>query len=255
MLDMGFAPQITRILKALPEQRQTMLFSATMPVEIAKLASQYLRDPSRIEVTPSGSDNTQVKQELCYVSPHAKSDLLEKLLADHGGTVLVFSRTKHGAKKLTRQVQRMGHAAAEIHSNRTLSQRRQALDGFKSGQYRVLVATDIAARGIDVRDIALVVNYDLPETSEDYIHRIGRTGRAGRVGHAISFATHEQYKDVQAIERLIKKAVPLSQHSESPVLRSMSQTRPAFRAPSRTGQSQRRPAFQNGRSRSSAPAW
>jgi len=150
-----------------------------------------------------------VDQELFVVPRHQKMALLEQLLAEYHGTVLVFSRTKHGAKKMTRVINKLGHSAAELHSNRTLGQRRKALDGFKSGQYRVLVATDIAARGIDVTEIELVINYDLPDNSEDYVHRVGRTGRAGKAGKAISFACPDQRRDVDAIERLINIRLPI----------------------------------------------
>ncbi|OGL74339.1 hypothetical protein A3D72_00760 [Candidatus Uhrbacteria bacterium RIFCSPHIGHO2_02_FULL_57_19] len=204
MFDMGFAPQIRKILARLPRDRQTMLFSATMPPEISKLAAEYLRLPFRIEVAPSGTAAERVDHEVFVVGKNDKPRLLEKILEEYKGTVLVFSRTKHGAKKLTRAVSVMGHRAAEIHSNRSLAQRKEALAGFKSGKYRVLVATDIAARGIDVTGIELVVNYDLPDRAEDYVHRIGRTGRAGRAGKAISFATPDQQRDIRDIERLVR---------------------------------------------------
>ncbi len=210
MLDMGFAPQLKQILKFIPAKRQTMLFSATMPVEIVDIAKQYLQMPLRIEVAPAGTASSQVSQEIFFVQKAEKLKLLEKVLQDYTGSVLVFSRTKFGAKKIAAVVRRMGHNSAEIHSNRSLNQRLEALEGFKFGKYRVLVATDIAARGIDVTGIELVVNYDLPENAEDYVHRIGRTGRAGHAGHAISFATPDQTRDVRDIERLIRKPLPVS---------------------------------------------
>jgi ATP-dependent RNA helicase RhlE len=212
MLDMGFAPQIKKILMHVPprDRRQTMLFSATMPDEIANIANTHMKMPIRVEVAPSGTAAAQVEQEVYFVDKQSKLNLLEKILTDYKGSVLVFSRTKFGAKKITQVVNRMGHKAAEIHSNRSLNQRLEALNGFKNGKYRVLIATDIAARGIDVTGIELVVNYDLPSTAEDYVHRIGRTGRAGLVGRAISFATYDQKYDVRSIERLIKMALPVS---------------------------------------------
>lgn len=216
MLDMGFAPQLKKIMAALPHKRQTMLFSATMPAKIAQIARQYMAKPLRVEVAPAGSTAEQVEQELFVVPRHLKMALLEQLLGEYHGTVLVFSRTKHGAKKMTRLVNKMGHSAAEIHSNRSLNQRRAALDGFKSGKYRVLIATDIAARGIDVTEIELVINYDLPDNSEDYVHRVGRTGRAGNTGKAISFACPEQGRDVQAIEKLINIRLPILPLPELP---------------------------------------
>ena len=213
MLDMGFAPAIRRIMDRIPKERQTMLFSATMPNEITQLASQYLRNPARIEVAPPGSTAENVEQEV-VVLPHAhKPTMLSNLLREHHGSVLVFARTRHGARKLAKTVREFGHSAAELHSDRTLEQRRAALHGFKKGTYRVLVATDIAARGIDVKDIGLVVNFDVPEKPEDYVHRIGRTGRAGASGKAITLATPEQHKDVRDIEKLLKAAIPLSTRS------------------------------------------
>lgn len=209
MFDIGFMPQIKKILNSIPKERQTMLFSATMPAEIVKLTAEYMRIPLRIEVAPAGTTAAKIEQEIFIVSKDSKIQLLDKILTDNSGTTLVFSRTKHGAKKIAAGVRDMGHAAVEIHSNRSLAQRKAALEGFKSGKYRVMVATDIAARGIDVRDITLVINYDLPDNSEDYVHRIGRTGRAGKIGKAISFVTPDQRADVRSIERLIKKSLPV----------------------------------------------
>src|SRR3989344_1111403 len=188
MFDMGFAPQIKRIMQTLPRERQTMLFSATMPNEIFQLARTFMKLPLRIEIARAGTTAENVAQELFVVNKHDKIRLLDRLLSDYHGTVLVFSRTKHGARKIRQSVEDMGHKVAEIHSNRSLGQRKEALEGFKNGKYRVLVATDIAARGIDVSDIEVVINFDVPEHAEDYVHRIGRTGRAGLSGHAISFA-------------------------------------------------------------------
>ncbi|MDR3642675.1 MAG: DEAD/DEAH box helicase [Candidatus Doudnabacteria bacterium] len=210
MLDMGFAPQIKKILATVPHKRQTMLFSATMPQEIVQIANSYMQLPVRVEVAPAGTAAQLVTQELFFVHKQDKMALLEKLLSEYKGPILIFSRTKFGAKKIAHQIVRAGHTAAEIHSNRSLNQRLEALNGFKLGKYRVLVATDIAARGIDVTGIEVVINYDLPEQAEDYVHRIGRTGRAEHTGHAISFATPEQKFDVRSIERLIKKQLPVS---------------------------------------------
>ncbi len=209
MLDIGFMPQIVEILKNAPKERQTLMFSATMPQSIATLAARYMKMPLRIEVAPSGTPAANVEQEIFITSKELKLALLEKILSDNPGQVLVFSRTKHGAKKISNNLRDIGFKAVEIHSDRTLAQRRNAMDGFKSGQYRILVATDIAARGIDVTGISLVINYDLPGNSEDYVHRIGRTGRAGKFGKAISFATPDQRSDIRQIERLIKKTIPI----------------------------------------------
>lgn len=209
MLDIGFMPQIKKILEQAPVDRQTMLFSATMPTQIAGLAARYMRSPLRIEVAPAGTASANVEQEIFFVNKDFKAQLLDKILSENQGKVLVFSRTKHGAKKIAMYIRSMGHTAAEIHSNRSLPQRKAALEGFKLGRFRVLVATDIAARGIDVFDIALVINYDLPDNLEDYVHRIGRTGRAGKFGKAISFAMQGEKYNVKQIERLIKKTIPV----------------------------------------------
>ena len=216
MLDMGFKPQIERIIKFVPKNRQTMLFSATIPGEVMAIAATHMKLPIHIEVAPSGTAPELIIQELFIVRKEAKKQLLAKLLRQYHGPVLLFSRTKIGARKITRLIREMGHNAAEIHSDRSLSQRREALDGFKTGKYRILVATDIAARGIDVIGIELVINYDLPDDTEHYVHRIGRTGRAGHEGRAISFATPEQGGDVRNIEKLIKTALPISEHPELP---------------------------------------
>lgn len=220
MLDMGFAPQIRKIFEVLPPPaaRQTMLFSATMPPEIMKIATAHMKLPVRVEMAPTGTTSEQVSQELFIVSRDQKLGLLKKLLETYQGSTLVFTRTKHMAKKIARQVRVLGFVSAEIHSNRSLNQRKDALQGFKSGKYRVLVATDIAARGIDVVGIELVVNYDLPTTSEDYVHRIGRTARAGAVGHAVTFAMPGEQREIRAIERLIRKSMPVSKLPELPQL-------------------------------------
>jgi ATP-dependent RNA helicase RhlE len=210
MLDMGFAPQIKRILAVLPRERQTMLFSATMPEQIISMARAYLKLPVRVEIARSGTTVKDVTQELFFVAQETKPRLLEKVLQEYRGSVLVFARTKHGAKKIAAYVRTLGHTASEIHANRSMNQRREALDGFKKGRYRVLVATDIAARGIDVVGIELVINFDLPSTAEDYVHRIGRTARAGESGHAISFARPNERGDVQAIERLMRITLPIT---------------------------------------------
>ncbi|MCI0479092.1 DEAD/DEAH box helicase [Candidatus Uhrbacteria bacterium] len=232
MLDMGFAPQIKRILQHVPAERQTMLFSATMPAEIMQLASTYMKLPVRIEIARSGTTAENVTQELYVVNKEDKLRLLDRILKERRGSVLVFTRTKHGAAKVARAVRQMGHSSSEIHSNRSLAQRREALDGFKSGKHRVLVATDIAARGIDVKGIELVVNFDLPTQAEDYVHRIGRTARAGESGHAIAIATPDQRKEVEAIERLTRMYLPISQAPDLP---------PPARVSSTPARSPRRP--------------
>lgn len=246
MLDMGFLPQITKIFNALPNERQTMLFSATMPPAIMQMAARYMQTPTRVEIAPTGTTSERITQEIFIVRKEVKSRLLETLLQQHMGVTLVFIKTKHGAAKLARTIRAMGHTAAEIHSNRSLSQRREALSGFKSGKYRVLVATDIAARGIDVTGIALVVNYDLPMSSEDYVHRIGRTARAGAGGHAISFVAPDQQKELRSIERLIRQTLPVSRiPTDLPSERSDS----SFSESSRRDDYSRRPQSPSGPSR------
>ena len=210
MLDMGFAPQIKLILQSVPTDRQTMLFSATMPKEIMHIAATYMKLPTRVEIAPPGTKNENVEHELFFTKREQKMTLLQKLLMEYKGSVLVFTRTKHAAKKLCDNLSRSNFSTAEIHSNRSLMQRRAALDGFKKGKFRVLVATDIASRGIDVKGISLVVNYDLPEAAGDYVHRIGRTGRAGMTGKAISFVIPEQRGKVREIERLMRVVIPVS---------------------------------------------
>ena len=213
MLDMGFAPQLKKILEFVPEQRQTMLFSATMPDQIAKIAREYMQKPLHIEVARPGTTADKIDQEVFMVPKDEKMQLLERLLNEYNGSVLVFSRTKHGAAKIARKIRSMGHSADEIHSNRSQNQRQKALKGFTHGRFRVLVATDIAARGIDVEHIELVINFDLPDQLEDYVHRIGRTGRAGRDGKAISFAAPDQKGDIAQIQKLINIILPIKAHT------------------------------------------
>jgi len=252
MLDMGFWPQVRKIIAAVPKDRQTMLFSATLSKEIMALVTGHMKLPVRIEVAPPGTTVERVTQEFFIVRKEEKIRLLEKVLGDYTGSTLVFSRTKHGAKKIMRGVRAMGHSAAEIHGNRSLNQRKEALEGFKTGRYRVLVATDIASRGIDVKGIELVVNYDLPMESSDYVHRIGRTARAGAEGHAISFAEPAQRREMRDIERLIRKAVPVSVLPELPPARAVPHASMDERRDERRGHSfhssphKRRPSFGGG---------
>ena len=210
MLDMGFARDIKKIMKSVPPKRQTMLFSATMPKEIETLANSLLDNPTRIETDQSGMTPQEVSHEMFLIPNQTKSRLLAFQLQQFLGPVLVFTKTKRMASKLAAKVNGMGFSAAEIHSNRSLGQRRHALDGFKRGQYKILIATDIAARGIDVSGIELVVNYDMPATSEDYVHRIGRTGRAGKSGHAISFVTSEQRGSIRSLEKFMNTELSFS---------------------------------------------
>lgn len=242
MLDMGFAPQIKRVLQALPRERQTMLFSATMPKVIVQLATQFMRLPLQIEVARAGTLVEKVEQEFFIVQKEEKLRLLDTLLARYRGAILIFSRTKHGAKRICRSVAAMDHRVAELHSNRSLSQRRVALDGFRSGKYRILVATDIAARGIDVTNIEVVVNFDIPDDPEDYVHRVGRTARAGRAGRAITFVAPDQRGRVRDIERLTRMTFAITQPPALAPARSLPArlptaqvSRPPFADPARRG--------------------
>jgi ATP-dependent RNA helicase RhlE len=220
MLDVGFLPQIKRILQTAPKEKQVMLFSATMPKTIATLASTFMKLPLRIEVAPQGTSSKNIEQEVFIIKKNDKMRLLDSILTQYKeDTILIFSRTKHGAKKITRDIRHMRHTATEIHGNRSQAQRKIALEGFIKGKFRIMVATDIAARGIDVQKISLVINYDLPDNSEDYVHRIGRTGRAGRSGKAISFAAPAQRADIKKIERLIRKSLKVLSLPELPAAR------------------------------------
>lgn len=215
MLDLGFAPQVEEILKQAPTNRQTMLFSATMPQQISKLAANHLKLPIRIEVAPQGTTAEMVEQEVLIVRPSDRFSSLEKIINSHSGSILVFVRTKHSVKELTKKLVFLGHKATEIHSNLSLSRRRIALDDFKTQKSRLLIATDVAARGLDVNGIELVVNYNLPDAHSDYVHRIGRTGRAGKPGKAISLATPDQLRDIRSIERLINKTLLIKEYNKS----------------------------------------
>ena len=222
MLDMGFAPQINQILDALPLERQTLLFSATLPTDVTRLVQASLKDAVRVMVTPHSTTAEGVTQAVHYTTFHEKTNLLVSLLGVERGTVLVFARTKSRVDRLGQTLEQVGQRVAVIHGDRTLPQRLRALDGFKRGRVRILVATDVAARGIDVANIAHVVNYDLPSSPEDYIHRIGRTARMKMTGRATSFVTAEDHDQLKAIETLLGHAVPLAEGSPGPGERSTS---------------------------------
>jgi ATP-dependent RNA helicase RhlE len=207
MLDMGFLPDVRRIVTQTPRNRQTMLFSATFAPELNQLAGEILRHPQRVEIGVAAPADT-VAHTLCPVDQRDKTALLLRLLKDTDtDSVLVFTRTKHRADRLAEQVKRSGYRAAVLHSNRTQNQRQQALDGFRSGKYDLLVATDIAARGLDIATVSHVINYDMPGTVDDYIHRIGRTGRAERRGDALTLVTADDCDTVRDIERVLGRAV------------------------------------------------
>jgi len=209
MLDMGFIHDIRRIVAMLPRERQTLFFSATMPPEVTKLSAHMLRDPARVAVTPQATTAERVDQRVILTEKAAKPALLAELLnAEPIDRVLVFTRTKHGADKVVRLLNKAGLAADAIHGNKSQGQRERALAAFRDGRIRTLIATDIAARGIDVDGVSHVVNYDLPNVPESYVHRIGRTARAGRAGIAISFCDHEERPFLRDIERLIRMSIP-----------------------------------------------
>ena len=209
MLDMGFIHDVRRIIQRCPAQRQTLLFSATVPPEIAAVASFALRDPVRVEIGAVKSVTQLITHAIYPVHQEQKFELLLALLAAIDfNSVLIFSRTKHGADRISRRLREANHSVAVLHANRSQNQRMEALEGFRSGRYEVMVATDIAARGIDVAGVSHVINYDVPENPEDYVHRIGRTGRAQAVGDAFTLATPEDASDVRGIERFIGREIP-----------------------------------------------
>jgi ATP-dependent RNA helicase RhlE len=212
MLDMGFIHDIRRVIGQLPGKRQTLLFSATMPGEIQGLADTILRDPVRLAATPAATPAAAVEQRVHYVEKHEKIELLRHLLADPSvKNALVFTRTKHGADGVTRQLARYRVRAEAIHGNKSQNAREKALGSFKRGLTRVLVATDIAARGLDIVDLSHVINFDIPNEPESYVHRIGRTGRAGASGIALSFCSFEERPYLAGIERLIRKHLPVAE--------------------------------------------
>ena len=204
MLDLGFIHTLRKIASMLPKPRQTMLFSATMPKQMAEIAGAFLTDAVRIEVSPPGKTADKVEQALIFAEAPARVDLLTDLLDGHRDELaLVVTRTKHGAEKLSRKLESIGFAANAIHGNKSQGQRNRALDSFRSGEVRVLVATDVAARGIDIPDVRHVYNFDLPNVADNYVHRIGRTARAGRDGRAVSFCARDEMGALRDIEKLI----------------------------------------------------
>lgn len=209
MLDMGFLPDVRRIVEKCPKKRQTLLFSATVPEEIGRLAAWCLKDPEKIEIGARRSPAETINHALYPVAVAQKFDLLIALLTRTDfDSVLIFCRTKEGADRIARQLKLQNHSVAVLHSNRTQNERVEALEGFKAGRYEVMVATDIAARGIDIAGVSHVINYDVPQHSEDYVHRIGRTGRAQNVGDAFTIMTAEELPHVKDIERFIAQKIP-----------------------------------------------
>jgi ATP-dependent RNA helicase RhlE len=273
MLDMGFLPDITAIVQQLPKQRQTLMFSATLSKEIESLTHKFQQTPKLIQIGRRANPAETVTQLIYEIPQHLKTTLLLHLLQDPKmDMVLVFSRMKHNADRVARQLEQRGVRCATLHSNRSQSQRLRALKDFKDGVVRVLVATDIAARGIDVDGISHVVNYDFPMHPEDYVHRIGRTGRAHAVGDAISFVTSEDHGELRALERFIgrgivrKKAEGFNYSQAAPAFNPADEPRRfqhGQNRPQRSGQPQRhgqpqRPQGQGGQSRqerSGRPRW
>ena len=226
MLDMGFIQPIKRIIGKLPRARQSLCFSATMPPAIAELAGGFLRDPVRVAVTPVAATADRVEQRVVFVDKPAKRALLAEMLGGSDiGRALVFTRTKHGADQVVRHLERAGIPANAIHGNKSQSQRERALDAFRSGRSRILVATDIAARGIDVEGVTHVINYEIPNVPETYVHRIGRTARAGAEGVAISFCDGEERAHLKGIESLIRQRIPATDRQGESVTRD--EPRPA----------------------------
>ena len=203
MLDMGFEPAIRRIASVIPAERQTLCYSATLEGAVKQVARNYLKNPVRIEIGSTMKPAANVELRAFSVEPNKKQELLEHLLDAEKGSFLVFVRTKHGADRVARKLARSGHAAIQIHGDRSQAQRNQALRNFSEGRHRVLVATDVAARGLDVANVAHVVNFDLPKVAEDFVHRVGRTGRASARGIASTFAGPEERNDLRKIERAL----------------------------------------------------
>ncbi len=256
MLDLGFIHDLRKISKLVPAKRQTMLFSATMPKTIADLASEYLTDPVKVEVSPPGKAADKVEQYVHFVSGqnHKTEILKETISANPDGRAMVFLRTKHGAEKLMKHLDHVGFAVASIHGNKSQGQRERALRAFRDGEVRILVATDVAARGIDIPGVSHVYNYDLPEVPDAYVHRIGRTARAGRDGIAIAFCAPDEARLLRDIERLMGIEIAVAS-GEAPADRG----RPARgnnRAGGRGGQGQGRGGAGQGRpeGRSGRPA-
>ena len=224
MLDMGMIHDVKKIISRLPKERQNLLFSATMPKEVMKLVNSILKNPIKVEVQPASSTVDIISQGAYMVSKKNKKSLLVHLLKDESiKSVIVFSRTKHGANKIAKDLNHVGIEAAAIHGNKSQSQRQLALNNFKEGNIRVLVATDIAARGIDIDELSHVINYDLPDVAETYVHRIGRTGRAGASGVAITFCDEEEKAMFRSIEKVIGKSIPVLAEEEYEIIQPVVQ--------------------------------
>ena len=245
MLDMGFPPDIKRIISKLPKARQSMFFSATMTPPILKLAGELVHDPASVTISPEAPTVEKINQKVMFVAKSQKDALLAHILEQHPEwtKVIVFTKMRHGADRVVKKLSRAGFSCAAIHSDKTQNQRTRALDGVRKGEVRVLVATDIASRGIDVPDVACVVNMELPLETESYVHRIGRTARAGESGAAISFVTQEERGQLKAVERFIRKTIPVDRDhpfESQPDLPPPSWARPADQGRGGQGQGQAR---------------
>lgn len=211
MLDLGFIHALRKIATLLPKERQTMLFSATMPKQMEELSRAFLTDPVRVEVSPPGKIADKISQSVHFVDQATKPDLLIKLLANHRDELaLVFARTKHGSDRLARRLESAGFDVAAIHGNRSQGQRERALKAFRQGTLKVLVATDVAARGIDIPDVRFVYNYDMPNVAENFVHRIGRTARAGRDGQAVAFVAQDEMGELRAVQKVMNLTLPVA---------------------------------------------
>jgi len=236
MLDMGFLPDIRRILSTLPKERQTLFFSATFPADISRLTTEFQQDPVRIRIAPQTTAAESVRQSVYTVEAAGKQRLLTLVLDKPGvDSALVFVRTKHGSDRLGRQLLKSGFKAEVIHGGRSQGQRQRALEDFKRGKFKILVATDVAARGIDVQGITHVVNFDIPKNFEDYVHRIGRTGRANASGDAITFVSPQDFKEFGAIERGLGSTIPQEEWDGSVRVLSLFNAASTSRAPARRG--------------------
>ena len=216
MLDMGFTPQIELILRHIPKSHQTLLFSATLPNDILKISEKYLKNPERISIGSVSTPIEKIKQETFQITPDKKYHELINQLVERSGSILVFVKTKHGADKIVKRLKYDGHSADAIHGNLRQSKRDRVIRGFRSGKSRILVATDVAARGLDIPLIQHVINYDLPQVPEDYIHRIGRTGRAGKEGSAMTFLTNHDFSMWRSIQKLIDPDFKLKEQVKNP---------------------------------------
>jgi len=241
MLDMGFVHDVKRVITKLPTNRQTLFFSATMPAEIQSLANSILKNPLKVEVTPVSSTAETIQQSLFFVEKNNKRLLLSHILQDPNiESALVFTRTKHGADRVAKDLHKEGISAEAIHGNKSQNARQRALTNFKTRQIRVLVATDIAARGIDIDELTHVINFDLPNVPESYVHRIGRTGRAGASGIAFSFCDAEEREFLRDIHKLIAKNIPVVEehpyHMSSNVRPTGNSSSAGYKRPSGQGQ-------------------